>query len=238
MGKLVLSLEGWRIGGEKLKPLGDTKGARRFAAVQELREELGLPHHVAVVERDHVLPVDLCNTLSIESFVHVVKARPDVTRAPTRAGGSRAAGWINCSPMSGLTSSRSAPCSAARRGLAVGVLTERALGAKYRKERASLEALLDRAKDANSPLAPGLTRLAERSAHMRVTAAELTAAEKAGKLMGSIVTLAESYLHMLANRLLRGAAREQELILYDLLGRHDLLGRCYASCAGRARRAS
>jgi lantibiotic biosynthesis protein len=113
--------------------------------------------------------------------------------------------------------------------LGVGVPTERALGAKYRKECASLEALLDRAKDAHSPLAPGLLRLAERSERMRAIAAELAAAEKAGELSEPIVTLAESYLHMLANRLLRSAAREQELVIYDLLGR------CYESRAARAR---
>jgi thiopeptide-type bacteriocin biosynthesis protein len=422
IGKLVLSLERWRVGGEKLKLLGDAKGARRFAAVQGLREELRLPRHVAVVDRDNVLPVDLDNALSIESFVHLVKARPDVTlqeiapggdelclrsaegrfthelivpflrRAPAPKGvrpaghpGGRAGAsedvprafppgseWLYAKLYTGtgtadhvlralrpvvdqaLASGAAgswffvrygdpdwhvrlrfhgsparlaaevlvslhramAPLLAdgriwkvvldtymreverygggvgiglaerlfeadsraalgivelldgdagaderwrlalrgmdqllddlgldieqkrgvighARRGLfaelGVGVPTERALGAKFRKERASLEALLDRANDANSPLAPGLLRLSERSERMRAVAAELAAAEKAGELSEPIVTLAQSYIHMLANRLLRGAAREQELVIYDLLGR------CYESRAARER---
>src|SRR5262249_19865708 len=79
MGKLVLSLATWRVRGDKLKPLGDARGAARYIAVQALREELGLPRHVAVVDRDHVLRVDLGNVLSVESFVQLVKGRRDIT---------------------------------------------------------------------------------------------------------------------------------------------------------------
>jgi hypothetical protein len=65
---------------------------------------------------------------------------------------------------------------------------------------------------------------------VRGIAAELAAAERAGELTRPIEVLAGSYAHMSANRLLRSAAREQELVIYDLLER------AYASRAAREKK--
>jgi thiopeptide-type bacteriocin biosynthesis protein len=102
---------------------------------------------------------------------------------------------------------------------AIGTPTTRSLGDKYRKERTALELLLDRTRDADHPLAPGLALITKSSPRVRAIGDALRAAERAGRLTSSIERLAGSYSHMLVNRLLRGAARQQELVLYDLLDR-------------------
>lgn len=78
VGKIVLSLESWRIGKHELEPLGRVKGAARYQAVQRLRGKHRWPRFVAVVDHDNVLPVDLDNVIGVESFVHLVKARSEV----------------------------------------------------------------------------------------------------------------------------------------------------------------
>jgi len=105
------------------------------------------------------------------------------------------------------------------------------LGDKYRKERASIEALLDPSRDDESPLAPGLALLRERSKRLKVLASELRACEKAGQLTTPLPELAQSFLHMHANRILRSAARAQELVMYDFLAR------TYESRLARSRKA-
>lgn len=107
---------------------------------------------------------------------------------------------------------------------------QRGLGDRYRKERGALEALLDRARDADSDLAPGLERLAKRSAANAPIIAELRAAELQGALTQSLTELAPSYIHMHVNRLIRSAQRAHELVLYDLLVR------LYESRVARARK--
>jgi lantibiotic biosynthesis protein len=96
---------------------------------------------------------------------------------------------------------------------------QRGLGDKYRKERTALEALLDRTRDADSELSPGLERLAARSVASAPITAELRAAEQRGQLTVPLVELAPSYIHMHVNRLIRSAQRAHELVLYDLLVR-------------------
>jgi thiopeptide-type bacteriocin biosynthesis protein len=103
-------------------------------------------------------------------------------------------------------------------------LLEKQLGDKFRKERLALEALLDPANDAQSPLEPGFDFLKARSQRVRQIAAGLRAAQL------PIAELAGSYLHMHANRMLRSAARAQELVLYDFLER------LYKGRAARAKR--
>jgi lantibiotic biosynthesis protein len=107
---------------------------------------------------------------------------------------------------------------------------QRGLGDKYRKERGALDALLDRARDADSDLSPGLERLAQRSAANAPIVAELRAAEQRGALTMSLAELAPSYVHMLVNRLIRSAQRAHEVVLYDLLAR------LYESRVARARK--
>jgi thiopeptide-type bacteriocin biosynthesis protein len=99
------------------------------------------------------------------------------------------------------------------------VMFQRVLGDKYRKEKPALDALLDRARDADSDFAPGFERFARRSADSAPIIAELRDAEQRGALTSTILELAPSYVHMFVNRLIRSAQRAHELVLYDLLVR-------------------
>jgi thiopeptide-type bacteriocin biosynthesis protein len=98
-------------------------------------------------------------------------------------------------------------------------LLARQLGEKFRKERASLQGLLDAARDDESPLKLGFDILKQRSERIAKVAERLRALAAAGRLTQPVAELGKSYLHMHANRLLRGAARMQELVLYDFLER-------------------
>src|SRR5207302_8281197 len=83
---------------------------------------------------------------------------------------------------------------------------DRQLGEKFRKERIAVEALLDRTKDAGSALEPGIEFLNARSARIRQIAASFDTGFQRGRLHASKHELAAAWLHMHANRLLRGAA--------------------------------
>jgi thiopeptide-type bacteriocin biosynthesis protein len=97
---------------------------------------------------------------------------------------------------------------------------QRQLGDRYRKERPALERLLSPENaDEGGVLAAGLAILRRRSLSWSPIIAALTAATAAGRLSQPLTELAKSALHMHANRLLRSAARAQELILYDFLHR-------------------
>jgi thiopeptide-type bacteriocin biosynthesis protein len=98
-------------------------------------------------------------------------------------------------------------------------LLRRQLGERYRKERSWLEPILDPAKDDESPLAPGLDVLRERSRRIAPIAANLRGLERDGRLSRSLIDTGSSYIHMFTNRLFRGAALAQELVVYDLLER-------------------
>jgi thiopeptide-type bacteriocin biosynthesis protein len=74
-GRLVLSPARWVVPESELKPLGQSQGAKRFAAVQAWRAKRRLPRWVLLAEADNLLPVDLSNVLSVESFVHLIKDR-------------------------------------------------------------------------------------------------------------------------------------------------------------------
>ncbi|HEY5951146.1 MAG TPA: thiopeptide-type bacteriocin biosynthesis protein, partial [Kofleriaceae bacterium] len=412
LGNVVLSLESWRIDGSELEPIGRLKGAAKFRAVQQLRAKHELPRFVAVADSDNVLPVDLDNVLSIESFVHLVKGRkhlvleelapgadelcvggpegrfchelvvPMLARevaAPPQAIRSTASRIVRAFPpgsewlyaklytgnatsdrvlqamrpvIDGALASGAAdawffiryadpdchlrlrlhgppsrlaaevlpalhaaatPLLAdgrlwklqldtyvreieryggddgmtlaerwfevdshtalgivelldgdggndarwrlalvgidrllddlgfdadakrlvvrrARDGfaaeLAAGPATTKAIGGTYRKQRASLEELLDRPSD-DHPLAPGLALIAASSPHVREIGVALRDAERAGRLTVPLINVAGIYMHMLTNRLLKGRARQQELVIYDLLDR------CYTSRAKR-----
>lgn len=407
VGKLVLSLARWRLGGATLRELGECDEAERFARVQALRRERGLPRWVAVTDGDNVLPVDLDNLLSIETFAQLVRRRPMVVltevfepeqmcaegpegmfvhelvvpmiaprppapaprpaRPPARAEVVRqyapGSEWLYAKLYTGAATAdgllrdlvapvvRAALASGAasewffirygdpewhlrvrlrgdpgrllgevlpmlanaaqdgvadgrlwrfqvdtydreveRYGGAAGIVLAEALfhadsdaclgivetlagdagadarwrlalrgmdlllddlgfglahkraivhecrqrfgaefhaegplrhqlGDKFRRERVALEALLDPAHDANSELAPGLELLRGRSLRLGPIAAALQASERDGRLRLPVAVLAASFLHMHANRLLRAAARAQELVLYDLLDR-------------------
>jgi lantibiotic biosynthesis protein len=103
------------------------------------------------------------------------------------------------------------------------------LSEKFRKERKSLEELLDPACDAVNSLLPGLDILRQRSERIAPIVAELNACEQTGRLLVSVKDFAPSCAHMYANRLLRSVHREQELVIYDFLSR------LYKSKAARER---
>ncbi|WNG26549.1 Lanthionine biosynthesis protein LanB [Cystobacter fuscus] len=109
---------------------------------------------------------------------------------------------------------------------------ERRLNERFREERRSLEELLGSRRAGTAVLARGLEVLQRRSDKLAPIAARLKGLEAAGKLSLSIAELAESFLHMHANRMARSAARAQELVLYALLTRH------YSSLAARHRKAA
>jgi thiopeptide-type bacteriocin biosynthesis protein len=93
------------------------------------------------------------------------------------------------------------------------------LSEKFRKERQSLEALLTSAHEDEHPLAPGVAVLHRRSEHLSQIIAALKTCEEAGLLSAPSARLLPSYIHMHANRLLRSAQRQQELVIYDLMTR-------------------
>jgi thiopeptide-type bacteriocin biosynthesis protein len=93
------------------------------------------------------------------------------------------------------------------------------IGDRFRKERKSLEELLDPGQDSESALSSGFEIFRHRSARVAPIVAELKASEAAARLSLSLQELAPSYIHMHANRLLRSAHRAHELVLYDFLAR-------------------
>lgn len=100
---------------------------------------------------------------------------------------------------------------------------ETALNARYRRERAALEAMIAPDWDPEHPLAPGFVILAERSQAFRETGAALRQAA----LSVPLGALVQSYAHMLVNRWMRSQSNQVEVVLYDLLLR------LYKSAAAR-----
>ena len=96
---------------------------------------------------------------------------------------------------------------------------DRALGDRFRKERASLEQLFDPARRMDTVFAPGIEVLDARSRALVPVIAALREAERAGALTLPVSEMAWSYAHMFANRMLRSAPRAQEMVLYDFLAR-------------------
>ncbi|MFF2542926.1 lantibiotic dehydratase [Kitasatospora sp. NPDC058063] len=84
----------------------------------------------------------------------------------------------------------------------------RGIGDRFRRERAALENLL---------AGPGPAD--DTSAAVRSLAAELREGVRTGQIGTPIAALAGNYVHLHANRVLRSAARAQELLLYDFLSR-------------------
>lgn len=97
-----------------------------------------------------------------------------------------------------------------------GVLAKQ-LGDSFRKKRLELERLLDHSDRTNPMLELGVTILARRSERVRSVGASLR--QRTSLLGQTLPSLAQSFLHMHANRLLHAAARAQEFVLYDFLDR-------------------
>jgi thiopeptide-type bacteriocin biosynthesis protein len=113
--------------------------------------------------------------------------------------------------------------------LRVDKALERALGARFRAERASLDEVLVAEAASDHRLSPGLVALAERSARARSIVEELRARERSGRLTVPVRDLAAGFLRMHCNRLLRSDLRAQELVIYEFLHR------LYVSEAARGR---
>ena len=86
MGRLVLSLARWRVNKEEIKRLSIADGPARYQAVQHWRTERRLPRWVALADGDNVLPIDLDNVLSIETFIHLLKGREEAVLVETFPG--------------------------------------------------------------------------------------------------------------------------------------------------------
>jgi len=93
------------------------------------------------------------------------------------------------------------------------------LNEKFREEKNALQSLLDAAVDGDHPLSPGLAVLRNRSRKISGIVRELRSSEQQGRLSQTLIGLMPVYIHMHANRLLRYAHREQELVIYHLLTR-------------------
>lgn len=101
----------------------------------------------------------------------------------------------------------------------VDAVFARKLGERLRKERTSLEQLIDPPEDPEHPLAAGFAIVRERSARLRPLVSELQRLERAGRLDRSPVQIVPAYVHMHMNRMMRSASRKHELVVYDFLTR-------------------
>ncbi|PCC68745.1 Lantibiotic dehydratase, C terminus [Nannocystis exedens] len=78
VGRAVLARAQWRVEQHELRELGAARGdTARFHRVQRWRARRRFPRHVLLQDADNLLPVDLDNVLSVESFVHLVKNRDE-----------------------------------------------------------------------------------------------------------------------------------------------------------------
>ena len=101
----------------------------------------------------------------------------------------------------------------------VNVLLQKQLGAKYREYGGELNRLFHVNGNGDDLLDAGVVFLQRRSRRLRPAVAKLRELEAAGRLWVPLPVLAESYVHMYVNRILRSAMRTQELVLYDFLSR-------------------
>ncbi len=102
---------------------------------------------------------------------------------------------------------------------ATGASFDKQLGAKFRAERASLEASLTVGTGVDHPLDAGFAMLDARSAALAETVTELRERAKTGRLSVTRIELAQSFVHLHANRVLRAEHRAHELVLFDFLAR-------------------
>jgi thiopeptide-type bacteriocin biosynthesis protein len=100
--------------------------------------------------------------------------------------------------------------------LGAGKALLRQLGERFRAERIGLERLVARPREAEPVAAAALER---RSRAVAPLTAQLRGLERSGALTVSRKDLAHTFLHMSANRVLRGSPNAQELVLHDLLAR-------------------
>jgi thiopeptide-type bacteriocin biosynthesis protein len=101
----------------------------------------------------------------------------------------------------------------------LGKFEKKVLGDRFRNERPSLEEVLGShtAKERIWQMARDV--LEQRSVLIAHAAERLRSLQSCGRLLTSLPALAGSYVHMHVNRMMRAAANEHELVLYDFLVR-------------------
>jgi thiopeptide-type bacteriocin biosynthesis protein len=121
-------------------------------------------------------------------------------------------------------------CKGGRAFHRVGADHETTVGARFRKERSSIEELLWSPIESEHSLASFAARLEGRSRALSATVAELGSSERSGSLQTPLPRMIQSFAHMHVNRLVPARAPLQELVIYELLAR------AHASRLARERR--
>jgi thiopeptide-type bacteriocin biosynthesis protein len=96
---------------------------------------------------------------------------------------------------------------------------ERDLGSLFRQRRQLLEQLMAADDRGVRPLRDCFAILQERSVKLTAVGAALRAARESRQISLPVETLAESFVHVHVNRMLRTRARIQEMIMYDFVER-------------------
>ena len=78
-GRTVFSLAQWNLSRQHLAECRKLRPAERLEAFQRFRQQMRLPRWVCLKDGDNVLPLDLDNTLSLETLLHLIKDRPYAT---------------------------------------------------------------------------------------------------------------------------------------------------------------
>ena len=74
-GRLVLSRAQWNLTKPEIKRLTEKQDASLYRAIQSWRVEKRFPPWIALFEGDNLLPIDLDNILSVETFAHLIRSR-------------------------------------------------------------------------------------------------------------------------------------------------------------------
>lgn len=78
-GRIVLCPARWHLTADQCQALdAQATPAGRLRALCRLRAELALPRHIALVDVDQFLPVDLDSVLSAEAFLHAVRRKRSI----------------------------------------------------------------------------------------------------------------------------------------------------------------
>lgn len=77
-GRVILCRARWRLDEQMLKGLAAKRSAARFRALRRLRDELGLPRWVQVVQADRLLPLDLDNVVCVDALARLTRGQAAV----------------------------------------------------------------------------------------------------------------------------------------------------------------
>lgn len=108
----------------------------------------------------------------------------------------------------------------------------KAVGARYRRERARVEAMLGQ-RDGEDAFSQKVREIiADRSQRVRPIVQELREMEREKAFVQPVVNLIPNFCHMYMNRLQRSAFREHELVIYDFLirGYRSTMARTQDKC--------